>query len=1314
MFGWDVDATNPSTGFEICTASSGNTCKAGAEGFGAGQFSGRLASVAEDSSGVIYALESRGGFGGGANNFRVQRFVPSGADLIPSGFGKNEAQSVTVKATAGSFRLGIADPEANEGHGVMTNVQIENATVNRGSFKVGQPITVGSTKSSARITAIEGQTIKVSERIGSLCGNCRFTSPDFAYTTDLPAGASAAEVEAALNQLEPINRNGGAVTVSGGPGDATGASPYVVTFSGGPLAATDQPLLVGTAGGTPLSGGSGEGANTAVTAVATEGGPNGRPPAGEQEGNAGSEAPFDLSIGPDDDVFISKEVPAGWSRCEGGLLSPTEVRLLEYDSDGNRVDTSRPCTGIERSTGYEAGFPQVAVNFVTGTPYVMNPDQIYVTPEEKCCIGGPRVYLFGEAGTKPEVEVAEPSNVSPTGATVSGTIDPNGPVETLAAAPADTLYRVEYKKPSESKWQIYAPDVSVGHGESPVPFSIGISGLTPKVEYEARVVVTKPYGFEQVIGLTPKFTTLGAPPQINAATADHIAALSADLHAVINPLGTETTYRFEYGRTPDYGQTTPEVSIGAGTDPVNVDVSIDDIEAVVYHFRVVATNSFGTTVTTDQTFTFYPEPCPNATVRQQTGSSNLPDCRAYELVSPENSGSSSLFPGGPNWGEATAPSRFSFIGGLGSIPGPWNPPNTLEDMYVATRTDVGWQTHYVGIPGDVAGGTTGPPNGEGDPIGGEGQTRVRGEIMASPSMDLYIGWNPGQQGFICCGLGGSLAPFVFSGEGAQLGRWPTNADEVQGALKDIACWTNAPTPPCGPEGGLVGDQKVARDFTNYFFSSGNVAFAPGGLTSGMGSAYDNDTINETVTLVSKLQDGSNIPKEPGALTDDYLALPAAAGDGSSVLMAASGTGICGKGKCDPMPAPCGISNGGFEHNFGMENCPPLPPSHLYQRYENAITYDVSDGKLVDFKAMSDDGSKVYFTSGQQLTDEDNDTSIDLFLWSRASDSISKVSAGEGAVGDTDGCNASWTTKCGIRVAYPPVGEFEYEQYDKPYSRSGDIYFYSPEQFVGSRGIPGRRNLYVFHDGAIQYVATLEPNEQASRIQVSPDGEWAAFVTPTQLTPYENAGFDEMYRYNASTEELRCVSCLPSGDEPTADVLGSQNGLFLTNDGRTFFATNDAVVPQDTNGIVDVYEYVNGSPQLISTGIGQKSEARFGSSGLVGVSRDGLDVYFSTFETLVPSDKNGAFLKFYDARTNGGFATNAVPAPCAAADECHGAGNAAVIPPRIGSTAPLGQSRGNRTPKKKKTKKKKKKGKGKKKGRKGAKKKGKRRNGRSAR
>jgi hypothetical protein len=519
-----------------------------------------------------------------------------------------------------------------------------------------------------------------------------------------------------------------------------------------------------------------------------------------------------------------------------------------------------------------------------------------------------------------------------------------------------------------------------------------------------------------------------------------------------------------------------------------------------------------------------------------------------------------------------------------------------------------------------------------------------------------------------------LVPHVFGTEGEHLGRWPTNASEVPNALKDLACWTTQPTPPCGPEGGIGGEMRPSGDFTHYFFSPGNFQFAPGGQTTGMTSVYDNNTVTGTVTVASVLNDGSPIPKEPGVTSDDYMALPAASDDGSHILMAASGTGICGKSTCAPMPLPCGWSDGGgFKNGIAIGECPPLLPSHLYMRVNGSVTYDVSDGHQVDFKAMTPDGTHVFFTSTEQPTADDHDSGIDLFMWSEATDSIRRVSAGAGTVGDSDACNASWIARCGVEIASPHYTYFETKPTDNVVSSGGDVYFYSPEQFVGSNGIPGRRNLYVLHQGELEYVATLEPSQSATRFEVSPNGRWAAFITASKLTPYDNQGKEEMYRFDADTGDLRCVSCLPSGEPPQNNVEGSQDGLFLTDDGRAFFATRDQLVPQDTDGVTDVYEYVAGAARLITDGIAPRDETRFGKVGLVGVSNDGTDAYFSTLQTLVPEDANGAFLKFYDARVNGGFPTSSVAAPCAAADECHGDGNAALAPLRLGSTADLGSA-----------------------------------------
>jgi len=196
----------------------------------------------------------------------------------------------------------------------------------------------------------------------------------------------------------------------------------------------------------------------------------------------------------------------------------------------------------------------------------------------------------------------------------------------------------------------------------------------------------------------------------------------------------------------------------------------------------------------------------------------------------------------------------------------------------------------------------------------------------------------------------------------------------------------------------------------------------------------------------------------------------------------------------------------------------------------------------------------------------------------------------------------------------------------------------------------------------------------------PDGSWAAFITGTKLTSYNNGGVPEMYTYDVGARAIRCVSCIPDGSAPNSQVEGSQNGRFLTDDGRAFFATEDSLVDQDANGIRDVYEFVDSRPQLISSGTGESQGNEFQPTGLVGVSADGTDAFISTYETLVGQDENGFFLKFYDARTSGGFPFDRPPTPCAAADECHGEDSSSPPPPQLGTTARLG-SGGNLKPRK---------------------------------
>src|SRR6188474_1771996 len=1238
--GWDVVATGPGDSaadeFEVCTPASGDVCKAGVQGGATGQFQFqfqfRSSAVAEDSNGAIYVVDSG----------RLQKFTPQVGPpvLSPSTIASNDIQELTVNAGAGQFRLSFgAETGGTTGLGDFTQGSdvITNVETTTGAFTVGERITTACPpvpncnavlpNADVFITAVTPGTLTISAPATAsgddyvLISNLPYETPNIPHNAP-PSGPGS--VEEALNALPSIGAGGGSVSVTGGPG-APGGGTYTIEFDSGPVAGTDVEEIEAMQGSPALSGGSGAGANTATVATAADGGP---------QGSGFADAPFDVAVAANDHVFVAKRYPAGFSDCPDGIPSPREVRIQEFDPSGTLLETSLPCTDVPAPDSSDdiVGF---SLNPIKAEPYTLQ------DPSNRTEI---RVSVFGELGPAPELTLDPVGDVTRSAATLTGTIDPNGPDAAPYPSPPATTYQAEYKKASESQWAPFGRPAPIGTGDSPIAFNLSVAGLAPKTEYEVRLRIVKPYT-SNTTGPVQSFTTLAAPPTIDSQSAVNVTASSADLRAQINPLGTATSYHFEYGTTRAYGQSTPEVAIGDSHGAVAVEAHIEGLDPVVHHFRVVATNEAGTTTSANQTFNFYPEPCPNATARQQSGSGALPDCRAYELVSPGNAGSTVLIPGGAVPPKATSPSRFPFSVFIGSLQGSGDPFGTYGDLYVATRGDTGWRTRYVGLgptTDTTAIFTWGPPYRSDS--GGAAATGT----MFDERLSRFVQWAAPRLG--------SAAGYLFDAEGNSLGRLPTNAAEVPGAMEDISI------------GGFAGDFRPAGDFSHFFFSSANLAFAPGGLTSGTGSAYDNDLRTGAVTIASKTPAGGDIPREPGPLTDGWLELPAVSEDGSHLLMSSLATGVCGRPLCGEHPFYCGLTLQTKHCKFG------LYPGHLYMRVDGAVSYDVSAGHVVDFVGMTDDGSQVLFTSDEQITADDTDTSTDLYRWSEAGDQITRLSKGElGSAGDRDGCNAEWVAKCGIVVPQTAGSKSDWRETDHPFGTgSGAAYFYSPEQLVPGEGIPGARNLYVAREGTVQFVAALSEDKPASRLQVTPSGDHAAFLSDDRLTGADNGGFEAMYLFDAEAEELICASCRPSGEPPSADAMGARNGLYIADDGRTFFFTADGVVPADTNEAIDVYEYVNGRPQLITPGSGDAAPDSESPEGLIGISGNGTDVYFATFETLVPEDENGPNLKFYDARVNGGFPRAAVPAPCAAADECHGVGGAAPAPPRLASSAPLGR------------------------------------------
>jgi hypothetical protein len=114
------------------------------------------------------------------------------------------------------------------------------------------------------------------------------------------------------------------------------------------------------------------------------------------------------------------------------------------------------------------------------------------------------------------------------------------------------------------------------------------------------IAVTSPEGINlDVIGYD---LAAGQPPLVTTNAATNVASFSATLNGSVHPHGLTTTVHFQYGRTTSYGSTT-SAQTRTGNTNQHVSANISGLSAnTTYHFRIVATNSAGTTYGMDRTF----------------------------------------------------------------------------------------------------------------------------------------------------------------------------------------------------------------------------------------------------------------------------------------------------------------------------------------------------------------------------------------------------------------------------------------------------------------------------------------------------------------------------------------------------------------------------------------------------------------------------------------------------------------------------------------------------------------------------------------
>jgi hypothetical protein len=225
----------------------------------------------------------------------------------------------------------------------------------------------------------------------------------------------------------------------------------------------------------------------------------------------------------------------------------------------------------------------------------------------------PTIQSFTTAPPLPTVTTEGASQITTASATLAGSVVPGS-----AGPYSDTTWSFQYGTDTTySSGSVPATPGDAGIGTSRVPVSTGVEGLASNTAYHYRLVASNA---NDDPGVSPQFeygadrTFTTAPLQPFPGESSHLSETAATLSGDVDPDGHALEYRFEYGTSTAYGQSTT-VSPAAETDDyttVNAPVS-GLTPGIPYHYRLVAIGAGGESYSPDATFTLYSTATPEQT-----------------------------------------------------------------------------------------------------------------------------------------------------------------------------------------------------------------------------------------------------------------------------------------------------------------------------------------------------------------------------------------------------------------------------------------------------------------------------------------------------------------------------------------------------------------------------------------------------------------------------------------------------------------------------------------------------------------------------
>ncbi len=883
-----------------------------------------------------------------------------------------------------------------------------------------------------------------------------------------------------------------------------------------------------------------------------------------------------------------------------------------------------------------------------------------------------------EAIVLPTVSLSGLSGQGTRGVTLNGTVDPEGsPVTSCVFEYATSL---EYDASKTYSHRVACAPSGLGSGISPVAVSARLEGLEPGTTYDYRLV-------GENVAHVPSPTHNAAfftGPIVGAEFATDVSSESASVHAPVDPNGAPTDYYVEYGLDGSYGLFAPlgapGVELAGAAGEQNVTVHLQGLEAgSEYHYRFVTVQDGEAFYSPDRVFDTEPA----------STSGGLPDGRAWELVSPPNKKGALIEPF-QQGGQVQAAVDGSAIAYVTEGPHVGEDPlgHVTYSQTLSKREAGKWSSQDLTLPGHLL------KNGESLQEISQFQFEYR---LFTGNLSLAL---------VEPQIGGGT-PLLSSEATERTLYLRDQNDDSFSALATPADVSPGPVEGAGSDHSELGMHFLAAtpDLRHVVFKD------PSALTP----EATGETTDKSAPLQWNLYEWNEgkialinvLPGDEGVAHGPYPGVPPVRLAG---MTNANGLGR-GGGQRE-------LSDDGrfvawaWGEPYTAEGAKNYRGLFVRDMLEE-VTEKVG-GPDALYQTMSGDGSKVFYLENG-----------DLYVFNFGSDALTDITATHG-VGETD---------AGVQESVSNVSE------DGSYAYfvatgvlasgavTGEDNLYLARDSGGKWSISFIATLSS-EDNPTWYGTALfgAPDLERVSSRVSPDGRFLAFMSDRSLTGYDNIDAasgvrdEEVYLYDAGSGRLVCVSCDPTGARPSgvfdteqAELLVDRQGIwtkeqssqkdvrsdhwlagsvpgwdnlngnsasyqprFLSNSGRLFFDSPVGLVPQDTNGLEDVYEFepdgvggcstsvassafvfvktivdrpVDGCVGLVSSGTSSRESAFYDAS------ENGDDVFFDTTAKLTGADYDTGY-DLYDAHvcsvTAPCVGEVSVPEPCSSGDSCRAA------------------------------------------------------------